>query len=243
MDLVEMGGLDPRAALRHWYFRSKYRLLRLHLDSLPPSVRSGTLADFGCGAGVFLSMLGRDAFMNPGQMVGIDNSPLAPLTCTLGSSAILPTFPTGSRFDLILAMDVLEHCENDLRILQTISAHCGEGGWVFITVPAHQWLWSPHDVFLGHHRRYNRSGLRDLIKRCGSLEVLSIHYHFALLLLPVAVRRIARRLAAGAPVSDLKPHSRWFSDMLCALCGIELTVSRSNRWCGLTLAVLCRKLK
>ncbi|MFZ4696184.1 MAG: class I SAM-dependent methyltransferase, partial [Verrucomicrobiia bacterium] len=130
MDLVEMGGLDAPSALRHWYYRSKYRLLRKHLDSLPPSARSGNLADFGCGAGVFLSMLEKDAFMTPGQMLGIDHSPLASATCVLGRSAILPAFPVASQFDMILAMDVLEHCADDLLVLRDLAAHCRDGGWI-----------------------------------------------------------------------------------------------------------------
>ncbi|MFZ4696311.1 MAG: methyltransferase, partial [Verrucomicrobiia bacterium] len=114
--------------------------------------------------------------------------------------------------------------------------------WIFITVPAHGWLWSPHDIFLGHQRRYNLVGLRTLIARCGGLELHAIHYHYALLVFPVAVHRIMDRLVCSTPASDLKGHSRWVNELLSVLCGIELPVSQSNRWCGLTLAALCRKV-
>ena len=56
--------------------------------------------------------------------------------------------------DLVLAMDVIEHVEDDAAL---ISAYCDlapRGTRFIISVPAFNFLWSAHDIFLEHHRRY-----------------------------------------------------------------------------------------
>jgi len=64
----------------------------------------------------------------------------------------------------ILLMDVLEHIENDSAFLKSTLEKISVGSTVLITVPAFQFLFSEHDQFLKHYRRYNRKQLLNLIK-------------------------------------------------------------------------------
>ena len=57
---------------------------------------------------------------------------------------------------------------------------------VLITVPAYQSIFSRHDIFLGHYRRYNLPELFDLTNSCG-LKVLTSGYLFFSLLLPKVI--------------------------------------------------------
>ncbi|MFA7006142.1 MAG: class I SAM-dependent methyltransferase, partial [Verrucomicrobiia bacterium] len=65
----------------------------------------------------------------------------------------LPALPfLSSCFDVVLALDVVEHVEDDAQAVAELARVCKPGGTVFITVPAYAWLWSGHDV-VNHHKR------------------------------------------------------------------------------------------
>src|SRR4051812_37985562 len=68
---------------------------------------------------------------------------------------------------LVTMLDVLEHVKNENDILQKIRRTLSADGYVLVTVPAYQFLWSEHDVALHHFRRYTVSRLRDVLKENG----------------------------------------------------------------------------
>jgi SAM-dependent methyltransferase len=70
----------------------------------------------------------------------------------------LPAWPTAA-FDLIGSFDVIEHIEDDRAALAGIARCLKPGGKFVMTVPAHQWMWSAHDVVNHHQRRYSKAGL------------------------------------------------------------------------------------
>jgi len=89
------------------------------------------------------------------------------------------------RFDLICFFDCLEHIADDIGSLQQMRKLLAPGGAIVLTVPAYQWLWSSHDVFLHHHRRYSRASLERCARAAGyTVERAS---YFNTLLFPVAV--------------------------------------------------------
>ena len=63
-------------------------------------------------------------------------------------------------FDLITCLDVIEHTPDDVLTLTELRAWLKPGGWLLVTVPAYQALWSRHDVANHHYRRYRRGTLR-----------------------------------------------------------------------------------
>ena len=77
----------------------------------------------------------------------------------------IPVAPESA--DLIVLFDVLEHVEQDEASLVAMRRLLKPGGRIVLTVPAHQWLWSAHDVGLHHMRRYSRSLLRERIEKAG----------------------------------------------------------------------------
>lgn len=87
--------------------------------------------------------------------------------------------------DIVLLLDVLEHIEDDVKFLHDLlqNEYIGAETQFLITVPAFQCLYSAHDVFLKHYRRYNNSALERSILRSG-LEIRSLGYFFFSLLFP-----------------------------------------------------------
>ena len=75
-------------------------------------------------------------------------------------------------------MDVLEHIKEDHTALKEWRNTLKPDGLLLITVPAFQHLWSSHDIFLGHYKRYNNKSLNDLANSTG-LKVVRIHYIFS----------------------------------------------------------------
>jgi hypothetical protein len=65
-------------------------------------------------------------------------------------------------FDCLLYIDVLEHIEDDKAEITTAAQRLRRGGHLVILSPAHQFLYSPFDAAIGHHRRYNRAAMLRL---------------------------------------------------------------------------------
>jgi hypothetical protein len=85
----------------------------------------------------------------------------------------------GGSVDLVLLLDVIEHVSNDIEFLKTVSASpvITNDTLFLITVPAYQSLFSNHDVFLGHYRRYNNKLLATNISKA-NLKTNEIGYFF-----------------------------------------------------------------
>ena len=90
-----------------------------------------------------------------------------------------------SRADLLLYMDVLEHVDDDLGLLTAYLDQLERGGRVLITVPAFDFLWSNHDIFLEHKRRYT-------LKQVEALNGLASGQGQQTVILPAAGRMLAR---------------------------------------------------
>lgn len=89
-----------------------------------------------------------------------------------------------SSIDYFIVMDVLEHIEKDQDFLNLIYKKLKPGGRILITVPALQFLFSSHDVFLKHYRRYSRKQISSKIKDGFVLE-RCFYFYSSLLLLRV----------------------------------------------------------
>jgi SAM-dependent methyltransferase len=181
----------------HWWFASRTHALLGLLDREVPS-NNLTVLDVGCGAGNMIHHLSRY-----GTVIGIDNNPV-PLEIAhqrgydarLADAEDMP-FEDES-FHLVTALDVIEHCDDDLQILRECHRVCTDGGWIAITVPAFQWLWSNNDVINDHKRRYSRSDLRARVTEAGFAVSRMTYNNF--FVFPVAAPLIlARRGAEKEP--------------------------------------------
>ncbi len=181
----------------HWWFASRTRALLGLLDGQAVG-NEGRVLDVGCGAGNMIHHLSRY-----GSVVGIDNDskPLE-IAHQRGYDARLARAEEmpfeDESFDLVTALDVIEHCEDDLQILRECFRVCAKGGLIAITVPAFQWLWSNNDLINDHKRRYSRAELRAKVEQTG-FDVRRMTYN-NFFVFPVAAPLIlARRMVQREP--------------------------------------------
>jgi SAM-dependent methyltransferase len=103
--------------------------------------------------------------------------------------------------------DVIEHVEDDVGMLRSVGQTLSPGGFVIITVPAFQWLFSQDDTLSGHYRRYNR-GMVGKLLRASCLEVVHLSYFMAPLLPAVLLLRALPALFGVLPKWDQRRHAR-----------------------------------
>lgn len=104
--------------------------------------------------------------------------------------------------------DVVEHVEYDIDFLKSIYSYLKDGGFVFITVPAFNVLWSNEDVDAGHFRRYTRKELENKLKSIGFVVEYST-YIFSIL--PIAVflfRTLPSKLGLNKKSNDQNKHKK-----------------------------------
>jgi len=109
-------------------------------------------------------------------------------------------------FDAILYLDVLEHIADDAGELRGAARRLHHGGLLAVLAPAHEWLFSPFDAAVGHHRRYTRATLAAVVPP-GLVPVVSTYLDSPGVLLSLANRLLLRRRLPTA--RDIALWDRW----------------------------------
>jgi SAM-dependent methyltransferase len=185
----------------HWWYRGRRRIIRAELDRLP--LRPGArVLDAGCGSGRTLQELA-----DYGEVYGTELDPHAAEVARgrgLGEvhNGRIEELPwEDGFFDLITCLDVIEHTPDDRATLRELRRVCRPGGFLVVTVPAYQALWSVHDVVNHHFRRYGRRTLRAAALEAG-WRVQRMTSFNSLLLAPAAAVRVAQRRQLRRPIEE-----------------------------------------
>lgn len=184
MDLRERGSTGSR----HPWELARIRALKRIVRRVHPSPRA-TVLDVGTGDGFALSALFPTG---TGLDPNFDADQLAELRRRHPGARWVRSLDEldGERFDGALFLDVLEHVEDDVGLIAEIADRALRAdSWAIATVPAFQGLFTAHDTFLAHHRRYTRRQLVDALT-AGGLHVQECGYLFTSLLAPRAAQRV-----------------------------------------------------
>lgn len=223
------------------------------LDASVPR-RDGDVLDIGCGAGNMIHHLSRYGRV---QGVDVDDRPVAMARARgydvrQGDASRGTDFPDAS-FDLVTALDVIEHVEADEAILREARRVLRPGGVLAVSVPAFQSLWSHNDILNGHKRRYGPSELRERIERAG-LRVRRMTFGFFLVSpLSMPLLFLRNRLGRKRQLSshhfqqdayqvEMEPVSPWLNRVLRAVGRVEAAmVARVDLPIGTSLMCVAEK--
>lgn len=232
----------------YWWFRGRRTIVYMMFDQYAEQQgRALRILDLGCGTGKCLSDLTDRGHV----VVGADfSSEALAFTRRRGGRLLLRAdatrlpFATGS-FDVIIALDIMEHVEDDRAMAREMQRVLRRGGLAIINVPAHPFLWSDHDLALHHFRRYTRRSFRKVI-RGARFRTLRFTYSIGLLFLPAVVYRILdnrlNRPRRREPSSHVIRTGTLLNALFYRLVCIEgFLMRRFNLPMGLSLLAVVRK--
>jgi SAM-dependent methyltransferase len=196
----QMAELDER----HWWYRARRRIIA---DLIRREIRPGPdaqILELGCGTGHNLAMLADFGHVDG---LELDDEAREMSAKRLGREVMSSPLPElidvrDRHYDLVGAFDVIEHIDDDRAALASIATKLRPGGKFIMTVPAHQWMWTAHDVVNHHKRRYSKRSLRQLIED-SPLRLERIGY-FNSLLFPLAIAERASSKLRGKDSADVK---------------------------------------
>ena len=188
----------------NFWFSARNRLLIQMLGSYFPHGRK--LLELGCGTGYVLSGIA-EAFPHvalAGSELFAEGLPFASRRVPAASMFQMDAraIPFENEFDVVGAFDVLEHIDEDERVLSQMHQAVATGGGIMLTVPQHRFLWSQQDEYACHVRRYEAADLRRKVEGAG-FEVVRMT-SFVSLLLPVMYLARHRRRSFNKPFDALE---------------------------------------
>lgn len=192
----------------HWWYRARREILSDYLKRYGALPGQAKILEIGCGTGHNLPML---ASFGDVDAIEIDETAGKFAAERLGKpigTSPLPELSGVERggYDLVAVLDVVEHVEDDVGALKAIASLLKPGGKILITVPAHQWMWSAHDVVNHHKRRYSKGTLTDALTKAG-LGWKKLRW-FNSLLFPAAVAARMVGKLTGKDDSDDSPPAK-----------------------------------
>jgi len=232
----------------YWWYRGLRQLLKQLLPRYLPPDANALILDAGCGTGTNLQLL-----QTWGRVVGIDIAREALDFCRVRGvpsdrllAASVTDFPFAAQsFDVVVSFDVICNIPDDVAAFEQVARILKPGGYFIVQLPAYQWLWSMHDVAVGHQRRYSSRETRTKLEHAG-LHVVRLLHTNALLLPLVAIERLLRRYALEhhAPVvSDLQLKvPAWLNQLLSIIYRTEIALAaRVDFPIGLSLIAVAQK--
>jgi SAM-dependent methyltransferase len=232
MDIKEIGQMDLEAERRHWWIRTRFG----YIDEACELISNSPIKvlEFGSGTGQNLWYLTQT--QKSCQLTGIE--PSLPDNFHVPWANLKKSPDGNERADLMLAMDVLEHIDDDVGALKSWLPHLKSDGVVLITVPAFKWLWSNHDDLLEHKRRYTKEEVLNLAKAAG-LTPVRLHYAFSFVLpLVWLVRKILGD--SKKPSTDLRPPPLGVNALLTLFGKAERLLGEHGFW-GSSVVGIFRK--
>src|SRR5215204_6149845 len=185
----------------HWWYVGRRRIIQCLVEKIRATLNNPNprILDVGCGTGANLKMLAAH-----GRAEGVDISPQAVDFCRergldsvkLGAIEHLPY--EGGSFELVTALDVIEHLDDDVAGLREMRRVLGPGGRLLLFVPAFMFLWGVQDDVSNHRRRYTLPGLLKAVEAAGFVIEWASYANVSFFLPVLVVRSMMRWLGLRA---------------------------------------------
>ena len=189
----------------HWWFVGRRLILEGFLAGIVARLkvedRQPKILDVGCGTGANLQMLAKF-----GEPEGVDVSDEALEFCKIkglraqkGLAEALP-FTAGS-FDLVTALDVVEHLDDDSAGLKEMFRVLKKDGRALLFVPAFMFLWGVQDDISNHRIRYTKAQIVERVKNAG-FQIERATFANITFFAPILLGRTLMKLTGYRPASE-----------------------------------------
>lgn len=212
----------------HWWHRGRRRIIASFVEDICKNFedRRPHILDVGCGTGGNLALLSQF-----GDAEGVDVSPDALDFCRqrglekvrLGAAEKLP-YGDGT-FDLVTALDVVEHLDDDLAGLREMRRVLKPDGRILLFVPTFMFLWGVQDDVSNHRRRYRLSELSHVVQAAG-FEIERTTYANITFFAPILIVRKLMSLTGMRAASENNINVPALNGVLARLLGAESRVLR-----------------
>lgn len=179
----------------YWWLGGKYDIIVDLMKRHRSNLASTSILDVGCGPGNMFNLL------KPfGVVSGMDFSEDALRLAKdkgykelqYGKAEQIPY--ADESFDIVVALDIIEHVPDDREAIKEIFRVLKPGGKLFFSLPAYMFLWGDHDDMYGHYRRYTKTEIRRKMEN-GGFVTKQISYVEPVFLLPLLVfRRLKKKM-------------------------------------------------
>ena len=238
MDLKEIDILGPKI-FNHWYYKSKAKALLDCISDITPFV----ILDIGSGSGYFSKYLLKNSTAHSAYCVDINYKENSEELYEGKKIFYKKYLNSKINANLVILIDVLEHVDDDVGLLKDYMDLVPSGAKFLISVPAFQFMWSDHDIFLEHKRRYNIRSLEKIVSLSG-LTIYKTTFFFAIIFPIILFIRLLKNLfykAKTKPESNLKIHNSIVNYLLTLVCLLEIPFFKYNRLFGLSAICIAEK--
>ncbi|MGI8495080.1 MAG: class I SAM-dependent methyltransferase [Pyrinomonadaceae bacterium] len=190
---------------KHWWFVGRRAILESFLHPISQKLiaknQKPKILDVGCGTGANLEMLAQF-----GEAEGVDVSDDALEFCKLkglkAHKGLAESLPFADEsFDVVTALDVVEHLDDDVAGLQEMHRVLKTGGKTLIFVPAFMWLWGVQDDISNHRIRYTKKQIVERLQKAG-FEIERATYANWTFFAPILAGRTIMKITGIRPESE-----------------------------------------
>lgn len=227
----------------YWWFQARQFIIDKLIHKYTDLKNHDIILDAGCGTGGFAAYISQYF-----QVIGLDTSKTAiEFSKKRGIKTIynqvLGDFDSSKHaIKAITMLDVIEHIEDDLSVMQDAYNKLPKEGYFIVSVPAYQWLWSNHDRIHMHYRRYTKSHFNELLKKAG-FEIEFSSYFNSFLFLPGALKRIVQKILGKESEDPVDHVSPWMNNLFnCIFRSEAVFLGPLTFPCGLSIVTICKKV-
>jgi SAM-dependent methyltransferase len=142
------------------------------IDIMTKNMKFGRVLDFGCGYGEFANQLNKMGYDCDGVEVNLKAFSRAK---ELGVKTFSGLNELKRRYPIVTSLNVLEHIEDDQKVLKDLFEIIEDNGTLILYLPASLAAWTDMDVKVGHYRRYTKKMIIEKLKNAG-FEVIGASY-------------------------------------------------------------------
>lgn len=207
----------------YWWSKARRNLIKRFIRKFVLPKDPMMVLDVGCGGGELLSSLrgyGKLFGLEPSIQGATQSRTKTKAKIIRGKAEELP-FKEGL-FDILISLDVIEHLNDDNRVLRNFHHILNNQGIVALTVPAFKFLWSPRDILLEHKRRYTAAGLKLQLEKCG-FKIIRCSYINSFYFPGLFLYNFFKKLPgfSNKPKTDILLLPRWIDRLFCSILKIE----------------------